>query len=192
MRQGVAQQIEAMRRQNERLGTPEWQADQMSGAVAVFSMIFDTSGDRLCIGTGNGVHVYRWGQIIEAREDWPQPILVINLEPRLVQTARVRMQQDPSVLTLEYDLDRDWLVFGSLDGRVRYLDLQNGRSGLLVEPPGQWPIYQMALSRDRTALGLKFQPDYLSTSSKRPGPVLQFWNYPALCQPAAAHKSPIG
>ena len=72
----------------------------------------------------------------------------------------------------------------SLDGRVRYLDLQSGRSGVLIEPPGQWPIHHLALSTDRRALGLKYLPEYLSRSNNRPGPVLQFWNYPALCQAA--------
>jgi hypothetical protein len=58
---------------------------------------------------------------------------------------------------------------------------------VLVEPPGQWPILGLALSRDQTALGLQYQPEFLSRSINRPGPVLEFWNYPALGQKVADH-----
>jgi WD40 repeat protein len=186
LRQSAAQQLEAMRQQRARLGTPEWQAEHASSAVPVLSLLFDSSGERLCIGTNAGVHVYRWNQIVEAEADWPPPLWLISLESRFVTSRKVSVQQHPSVHTLAFDHDRDWLLFGSLDGRVGYLDLESGRSGVLVEPPGQWPIYNIALSRDLTALALSYQPEYLSTSANRPGPVVQFWNYPALCQKKGA------
>lgn len=180
----MTKQIEAMRQHNARLGTPEWQAEQAAGALPVLSLLFDESGERLCVGTNSGVHVYHWDQMVAAGENWPRPLFTVDLESRVVTTPKMSIQQAASVHTLAFDRDRDWLVFGSMDGKARFLDLISGESGALVEPPGAWPIHHLALSNDRAALGLKYLPDYLSTSVNRPGPVLQFWNYPALCQKA--------
>jgi WD40 repeat protein len=180
----MAKQIEAMRQHNTRLGTPEWQADQAAGALPVLSLLFDDSGERLCIGSNRGVHVYNWNDVIAAKDRWPNSVHVVDLQPRLVKSRNVSINQDPSVLSIVYDADREWLVFGSQDGRVHFLELQSGISGVLLEPPGAWPILQIAISNDRSVLGLTYKPEPLSTSINRPGPVLQFWNYPAACDKA--------
>lgn len=186
LQEGAARQVAAMRQQSTRLGTPEWQAEQAAGALAVLSLLFDDSGERLFIGSNRGVHVYEWNQVVSAGDRWPAPTHVVELQPRLIATRKASINQEPSVLGLAYDANRDWLVFASQDGRVHFLDLPSRCSGVLVEPPGAWPIHHLALSNDRGALGLKYHPDPLSTSINRPGPVLQFWNYPALCDRAVA------
>jgi WD40 repeat protein len=184
IQQQMAKQLEAMRQHNAQLGTPEWQAEQAAGALPVLSLLFDDSGERLFIGSSRGVHVYEWNEMAMAGDRWPHPVHVVELQPRLVTTRKVSINLDPSVLSLAYDANRNWLVFGSQDGCVHVLDLPSRCSGVLVEPPGAWPIHYLALSNDLSALGLKYQPDPMSTSIIRPGPMLQFWNYPALCDKA--------
>jgi hypothetical protein len=57
---------------------------------------------------------------------------------------------------LQYDAERDWVLFAGLEGLVRYLDLSRGRSGVLFEPPEDWPILQVELSIDRSALAVRY------------------------------------
>ena len=180
--QGVAEQLKNMREQNARLGTPEWQADRESGTEAVYSMIFDKSGDRLCLGTQNGIRVFRWDEVVNAQDDMPTPIMGVELGSKTMTTGKYSTEKEPYMYTLEHDEERDWVLFAGLEGLVRYLDLSSGRSGVLLEPPEDWPILQVELSIDRSALAVRYRPDFFSQNLNKRGIAVQFWNYPALCQ----------
>ncbi len=182
LEKGVAEQLKSMREQNERLGTPEWQADQEWGSEAVHSMIFDKSGDRLCLGTQNGVRVYRWDEVVKAQDDMPRPIMAVDLGSKTMNMGDFSTEKDQYVYAIEYDEERDWVLFAGLEGLVRYLDLSSGRSGVLLEPPEDWPILQVELSIDRSALAVKYQPDFYSQKVDKRVAAVQFWNYEALCK----------
>ena len=49
------------------------------------------------------------------------------------------------IYDLDFDPDRGRLLFAGLEGRVRFLDLASGRSGILIDPPAPAPIYRLAL-----------------------------------------------
>ncbi len=182
LEKGVAEQLKSMREQNERLGTPEWQADQVWGSEAVYSMIFDKSGDRLCLGTQNGVRVYRWDEVVRAHDDMSRPIMAVDLGSKSMKMDSHSTEKEQYVNALDYDAERDWVLFAGLEGLVRYLDLSSGRSGVLLEPPEDWPILQIELSIDRSALAVRYGPDFFSQKLDKRGIAVQFWNYRALCE----------
>jgi hypothetical protein len=67
------------------------------------------------------------------------------------------------------------LVFGGLSGKIGYLDLNDGSSGILLDIPGRPAIVNLALARDGSALACVCRANIFS------GPtLLQIWNYPAL------------
>ena len=137
LEQGVAEQLKNMREQNARLGTPECEADQESGSEAVYSMIFDKSGDRLCLGTQNGIRVYRWDEVVKAQDDMPKPIMGVELGSKTMKTGKYSTEKEPYMYTLEHDEERDWVLFAGLEGLVRYLDLSSGCSGVLPRAAGR-------------------------------------------------------
>ncbi len=113
--------------------------------------------------------------------EMPTPTLAVTLGPWLEETPDGQESRNSFVAALAYDPDRDWLLFAGQEGRVRYLDLADGRTGLLLEPPGRPAIGQLALSQDRSALGITCGPDINEEGRMRRSAVVQFWDYPALC-----------
>jgi hypothetical protein len=102
----------------------------------------------------------------------------------------VMRHQGGFIYDLDRDPGRDRLRFGGLEGRVCHLDLSTGRSGVLLEPPGRPPIHRLGLSRHRSTLALTCHPDMYARGRNRRGPLLQFWNYTALCRETRAEDRP--
>jgi WD40 repeat protein len=184
MLQQMTLQIRRIREENAQIGTPEWEAARVSGLVIIFRMMFDPSGEWLCLGTSGGAWVYPWSDVVRANEDLPRPALAIDAGPRTMETDRGPTEKGDYVYALNYDHDRERFLFGGLEGRVRYVEPSSGRSGALLEPPGRSPINQLGLSLDGSVLGLTIQPDFYSNAIHKVGPVIQFWNYPALSETA--------
>ena len=180
MEQQLSAQIRTLRKEHAKIGTPEWEADRVSGSVIVFRMMFDSDGEWLCLGTSAGAWIYPWSDVASATEELPRPALTVDAGSRLVETDHGSMEQGDYVYAIDHDPDRGRFLFGGLEGRVRFVEPRSGRSGVLLEPPGHWPINQLGLSLDRSALALTIQPDYHSNALYKAGPVVQFWNYPAL------------
>ncbi len=154
------------------------------GSEIVFRLAFDSEGRRLFAGTSGGVRVYDWAEVTRAERDTPRPLVAVDLHPWVEETPDGPSQREGYVYDVAHDPARDRLVFGGLDGRLRYLDLASGQSGVLLDPPGRPPIHAFCLSRDRTALAVVVDPDMFSRASRKRGPIAQFWNYPALCERA--------
>ena len=112
----------------------------------------------------------------------PPPELVANLDPWASETPPEAGARGNFVNSLAHDSDRDWLLFAGGEGRVRYLDLADGRTGILLEPPGRPGIGHMALSRDRSALGITCEPDINDEGANQRAAVIQFWDYRVLCR----------
>ena len=180
MLQQMTLQIQRMREESAKIGTPEWETDRVTGSEIVFCMMFDPSGEWLCLGTSGGVWVYSWSEVVRAAEDLLRPALAVDGGSRFVETDHGPTQQGDYVYALDYDPERKRFLFGGLEGRVRYLEPDGGRAGVLLEPPGRWPINHLGLSLDHSALGLTIQPDFYSNAVNKAGPVVQFWNYRAL------------
>jgi hypothetical protein len=180
MEQQLNVQIRTMREEHAKVGTPEWEADRESGSVIVFRMMFDPDGEWLCLGTSAGAWVYPWSDVASAAENLPRPALTVDAGSRLVETDHGPMERGDYVYAIDHDLERGRFLFGGLEGRVRYVEPRSGRSGVLLEPPGRSRINALGLSLDRSALAVTIDPDSLSNALYKAGPVVQFWNYPAL------------
>ena len=157
--------------------------DQAASTVAlraILRMRFDPSGDRLYLGTVAGLRAYSWKEIASADGALPDPIVASAGAGSAGDTGYDSFDVGADVHDLEFDPDHGRVLFAGKDGRVRFLELASGRSGILLEPSGRPPIHCLALSRDRTALALILQPGKVSSARKASGPVLQFWDYQAL------------
>ena len=147
-------------------------------------LAFDPSGERLFTATEKGLRVYLWRDCTEASAEMPPPILAVDADDPVHETADGLLSIGEAVAAFCHDPDRDLLLFGGADGRVRLLDLGTGEAGILVEPPGLRPIGELALSRDRTVLGAACGTDMIEDGSARPmrcSAAVQFWDYRAVC-----------
>jgi hypothetical protein len=182
----VEQQIdEQIRKLRERValvqsGHSPYQVPQDRGSEKVFGLRFDPSGERLALATMAGVRVYPWRDVVGADGDLPRPALAVDVAGTMVAARRGVVHLGGCIYDLEFDTDRDRLIFAGLDGRVRFLDLPSRRSGILLEPPAHPPIHRLVLSRDRSALALIASPDMHVRGRSRRGPLLQFWDYQAI------------
>jgi hypothetical protein len=118
----------------------------------------------------------------------------VNLEPWHRETPNCPEERSSAVASFAIDGERQWLLFGGQEGRVRYLDLVTGETGILLEPPGRPWIAQIALSRDHSALGITCAADFYDESPNQRGAAIQFWNYQTSCKRSStsAPASPVG
>jgi WD40 repeat protein len=150
------------------------------GAEKAFRVRFDRDGEWLFVATMGGVRVYAWRDLLDAND--LRPTFSADLPSLLLQTDGGEIPRSGYIYDLHHDTDRNRLLFAGLDGRVRFLDLASGKSGVLLNPPGLPAIVRLGLSRDRGTLALTCTPDMLVQSSKKRGPALQFWNYEAISE----------
>ncbi|SIO58828.1 hypothetical protein SAMN05444166_5825 [Singulisphaera sp. GP187] len=162
--------------------SPGWLEEKAFSSEFVVQLAFDPAGERLFAATLLGVRVYRWHDVLAATGAMPPPALAVDLEPWFEETPEGPVSRNSFVAALTHDPERDRLLFGGQEGLVRYLDLADGRTGVLVEPPGRKPIGHLALSRDRTVLGVTSGPDINEEGPTRRAATIQFWDYSALCR----------
>ncbi len=182
--QQIEEQIRQMRERVGQAGRSRFEPLPEQGSEKVFRVRFDPSGERLALGTIAGVRVHPWRDVVDADGDLPRPGLAVDLAGTMIAAGPGASRSGGFVYDLEFDPDRDRLIFAGLDGRVRFLDLASGRSGILLEPPAHPPIQRLALSRDRSAMALVAMPDLFSQGRNRRGPIVQFWDYQAISREA--------
>ncbi len=148
------------------------------GAEKAFRVRFDLDGEWLFVATMGGARVYAWSDVLETED--LRPAFSVDVPGMMIETDQGEVRREGYVYDLDHDTDRNRLLFAGLDGRVRFLDLASGKSGVLLEPPGLPPILRLGLSRDRATLALTCSPDMFDQRSQKRGPVLQFWDYEAI------------
>jgi hypothetical protein len=162
--------------------SPVWLDEKASSGEFISELAFDASGERLFAATNRGVRVYLWSEVLDSTGEMPPPKLAVNLNPWLKETPQGTEERNSFVHALAYDNAREWLLFAGQEGRVRYLDLAAGRTGVLVEPPGRPTIGHLGLSRDRSALGITCNPDINDEGRNKRAAVIQFWDYRMICR----------
>jgi hypothetical protein len=80
------------------------------------------------------------------------------------------------------DSSRKVLLFCGGFGKICHLSIRTGLFGILLDPPEDVCITNMALAKDGIALGCICEPTF--EERNREVTKLQFWSYPALCRAA--------
>ncbi len=163
-------------------------APPSQGKERVACLACSADGRFVFCATNEGVRVYDWEGFQAATESTPPPVFTAEAEAVSVEIGYGMTSAHRNIYTLAHDAGGNRLLFGGLDGRVRYLDLATGRGGTFLDPPGRPAIQRLGLSRDRSALCCTCQPDPLAREKRRPA-LLQVWNYAALDKRLAVDQS---
>lgn len=149
---------------------------------SITALQFSPDGRWLACGTNVGVHVFEWGNLLASAGDGPLRI-PISVEAESVECdlGDGCSTESRRVYAVAFDSVSRRVLFSGLEGKVRFIELADGRCGDLLVQPQRGPITELGLTPDRSALVCTFQ----RTELRKEGPVrLQVWNYPALCKAA--------
>lgn len=172
----LEEQIRRMREQVTLAANPN-QTGPQRGRERVFRIRFDPSGEWLALGTTAGIRVYSWREVHENDGDLTRPAHAVDVAETTVESGHGSPLPEGYIYDLEFDPCRARFLFAGLDGRLRFLDLTSGHSGILLDLPARPPIHRLALSRDRSTLALIAAPGMLDRSRNRQSPIIQFWDY---------------
>jgi WD40 repeat protein len=148
---------------------------------SVRSLNFSPSGNHLLCGTSAGVCVLKWEDILDAADTSAvKPFGFAAAEP---VTREDGMPGTQLIYAVPVDAKKDRVLFSGLEGKIQYWNLRDGKVGDLLVPAFRWPLYQLQLTPDRSALVATAA--HLQIKGKREAPKFQLWSYPALCQAAS-------
>jgi hypothetical protein len=150
------------------------------GAERVTALEISADGRWLCYACQNGVRALAWDDVLVATTATPAPRYTAESEPVAITGMYGLSTEERHTYALAWDAGSGRLLFAGLEGRVRFLDLADGGSGVLLDLPGRPPVLRMALSRDRSALGCTCLPGQFDQGRNRRPPLLQVWNYARL------------
>jgi WD40 repeat protein len=140
---------------------------------------FSPNGDLLFCAAESGLRVFHWDDLLKAEGATPRPVYYA-----------VRPKNDEatggSVLDFLLDEQQNQIVFCGSFGKICYLNLHSGQSGVLLDPPEKIWIRAMSVSSDGTALCCTCEPNL--EERNREISKFQFWNYPALCKQAGLDR----
>jgi hypothetical protein len=182
-KQQIEQSIAQMRQQfqQRKQAGPSALTPPDRGTESVTCLECSPDGRFVFVATDKGVRVFAWDALAAATEGTPAPLFAAEAEAVAVELGHGMTAAHRMVYALAHDAAGNRLLFGGLDGKVGFLDLDTGRSGTLLDPPGRPAVQRLGLSRDRGSLCCTCQPDPLARGKRRP-PLLQVWNYAALEQ----------
>ena len=109
----------------------------------------------------------------------PHPVVALDAVGRPQDRPYGTGHFSDVIYDLAFDADRGRLLFAGKAGRVSFLEVASGRTGVLVETSERSPIHRTALSREPRCACAVLLPD-LPLVHTADGPVLQIWDYQAL------------
>jgi hypothetical protein len=189
MQEELRKVMEAARPQLERLlgaATPQGQVPAAAfssmldqGMERVTALEISADGRWLFYACQNGARVLAWDDVLAATNATPAPKFAAESEPIAIDSGHGLSAGMPMrfTYTLTHDAVAGRLLFGGLEGTVRFLDLTDGSAGVVLDPPGRSPLLRLGLSRDRSALCCTCMPGQFDTGRNRRPPLLQVWNY---------------
>ena len=133
----------------EDLRKTQEQAAATFAAGGIFRMRFDQAGERLYLATTAGLRAYSWLELKNAGATLPHPIVALDAVGRPQDRRYGTGHFSDFIYDLAFDADRGRLLFAGKAGRVSFLEVASGRTGVLVETSERSPIQRMALSRNR-------------------------------------------
>jgi WD40 repeat protein len=142
------------------------------------SLVFSPSGNHLVCGTSAGVCVLKWEDILDAADTSAvKPAAFVEAES---MTSEDGMPSPQLIYAVPLDDKKERVLFSGLEGKIRYWNLREGKTGDLLVPPFRWPLWQLQLTPDRSTLVATAV--HLRLRGKQEPPRFQLWSYPALCQ----------
>ena len=142
----------------------------------LFDLRFSPDGGHLFVATSKGMRVFDWSKLLSADKDAPPPELSVD--------APVIEGEQNSTYTycVRFDQKRNVLLSSCLAGVVQYLNMNDGRSGILLKIPEAVTVWRLELTADRQALCC-YCADHPPKGCYK-GHRLEVWNYPLLCNAA--------
>lgn len=147
----------------------------------IFSLCFGPSGNHLMCGTTAGLCVLEWSNVLKTADlSSIDPLAFVPSEDDTDDEDQTNRQMIYSTLV---DPVAKRILFAGLEGKVRYINLADGRVGDLLAPPLRMPLFPLELSPDRLALVGTARPKVGGRGKPEPSK-FQVWNYQGLCEAA--------
>jgi hypothetical protein len=135
---------------------------------------FTPDGRLVVLAVQEGVRVYSWDALREARSALPPPLFSGGTALVQGKTGWMRHTYDFAI-----DAGRGRVLFAGLDGVVRALGFQTGETTTVLEVPGAPAILELVLSGDGATLATCGHQGLLDRGAKRSS-VWQVWSLDAL------------
>jgi hypothetical protein len=165
----------------------EWKASFVRGSDEILNLRFSPDGRLLFCATTVGLRVLAWDELINATETTPKPLFAITPLPDAESSVLDHHHYANFIYDVILDESQSRLLFCGIEGAIRFLNLKDRSSGILLDPPGKSPISRLQLSPDREFVCCLCGP--LSEERNKQPWRIQVWNYPALCKAAGLTDS---
>jgi hypothetical protein len=163
------------------VGAPEleeWKRAFVHGHYEILSLKFSPDGALMFCGTTSGLVVWEWEEVLTSQKTTPAPLFSMVPVPEASET------QDRQYENYLYDVVLDdvqnRLLFGGIEGKVRFLNLEDRSTGVLLDPPGKVSVVKLQLSHDRRYLGCLCGPP--SQEADQQDWRVQVWDYQELAR----------
>jgi hypothetical protein len=158
----------------------DWTTSLVRGSGHILNLRFSPDGHLLFCSTTTGLRVLAWDELMVATETTPRPLFAVT--PTSTKDPAVPDHSGSSDYIYDVSLDgpQNRLLFCGIEGRIRFLDLNDGQTGILIDPPDKWPVCRLQLSPDRKFIACLLCPPF--GEGHRASWRLQVWDYAALCQ----------
>jgi hypothetical protein len=116
---------------------------------------------------------------LAAEKSTPAPVFAAS--PMPLESPLKRSEQRDYVnfiYDVEFDQMRNRLLFGGIEGTIRFFNLNDGSTGILLKPPGTNSIWRLMLSPNREHICCVCTPS-TEDRNKKPNRI-QVWNYQVL------------
>src|SRR5260221_255081 len=129
-----------------------------------------------CAAPSWALRSFQWEMVLVAEKSTPAPIFAASPMP-LESPLKPSEQRDyvNFAYDVEFDETRNRLLFCGIEGTVRFLNLSDGSTGILLKPPGNNYIWRLHLSLDREHICCVCTPS-TEDRNKKPNRI-QVWNY---------------
>jgi WD40 repeat protein len=117
-----------------------------------------------------------WEKILSAEKSTPAPLFAAS--PMTLESP-LKPSEQRDYINFVYDVEFDQagnrLLFCGIEGNIRFFNLNEGSTGVLLKPPGTNYIRRLLLSPDREHICCICTPS-TEDRNKKPNRI-QVWNY---------------
>lgn len=146
----------------------------------VSSVAFDSNGQWIFFATQAGLRVMAWDALLTGTEVRPKPAFSVIPSSSSKPAVLDPYQYVNFIYDVAFDEVQNRLLFGGIEGVMRYLNLKDGSEGVLLDPPGKSPMSRLELSADRQFIAYLCGPAFEKAHEECWR--VQVWNYAALCR----------